>query len=125
MMQKIQTEKAPHAIGPYSQAIDSGDYIFCSGQIGIDPENGNLVEGIENQTKQVMENLKAVLSAGGCDFSNAVKVDIFITNIADFPKVNEIYESYLKEPLPARATVEVSNLPKGALIEIACIAKSE
>jgi 2-iminobutanoate/2-iminopropanoate deaminase len=122
-MQKIQTKNAPQAIGPYSQAIDSGDFIFCSGQIGLDPETSELVDGLENQTKQVMENLKQVLISSGCDFSQVVKTDIFITNISDFPKVNEIYGSYLKEPFPARATVEVSNLPKGALIEIACIAK--
>src|SRR5438105_1277226 len=121
--QPILTPAAPSPVGPYSQAIDSGDYIFCSGQIGTDPKTGNLVEGIENQTKQVMENLKSVLAATNLDFSAVVKTDIFLSDLVNYAKVNEIYGSFLKEPFPARTTVEVSKLPREALVEISMIAK--
>ena len=122
MIKKVQTTKAPSAIGPYSQAIVSGNLVFCSGQIGLDPETGNLVDGIENQTKQVMENIKAVLSAADSDLNHVVKTTIFIKNISDFATVNQIYGDYFSDHKPARSTVEVSNLPKGALIEVEVIA---
>lgn len=122
-MNEITTDKAPKAVGPYSQAIVAGSFIFCSGQIGLDPQTGNLAEGIKNQTKQVLENLSAVLEAESLNFKDVVKSEIFITNIADFTIVNEIYSRYfVSDPKPSRITVEVSNLPKGALIEISCIA---
>lgn len=125
-MKEITTNKAPKAVGPYSQAINAGSFVFCSGQIGLDPQSGNLVEGIENQTKQVLENLSAVLAAEGLSLKDVVKSDIFITSIIDFTVVNEIYGRYFSsDPKPARTTVEVSNLPKGALIEISCIACKE
>lgn len=124
MKEEIKTEKAPKAVGPYSQAIKSGDLIFCSGQIGINPIVGNLVDGgIEAQTEQVLKNLFAVLEAADLNFKNVVKTDIFITNMEDYSKVNKIYGEYFNtDPKPARVTVGVSSLPKGALIEISCIA---
>lgn len=121
-MKYISTKNAPQAIGPYSQAIIAGDFVFCSGQIGIDPKTGNLVEGIENQTKQIIENLKAVLNESGSDIDCIVKTTIFLTDINDFAKVNEIYGSFFTTHKPARSTVAISNLPKGALIEIEAIA---
>ncbi len=122
-MKEIITNQAPKVVGPYSQAVATGSFVFCSGQIGIDPETNNLVEGIENQTKQVLKNLSAVLSATQLNLENVVRTDIFITNMEDYSKVNEIYSQFFSvNPKPARLTVEVSNLPKGALIEISCIA---
>lgn len=119
----ISSAKAPAAIGPYSQAIKSGNFIFCAGQIGIDPETGQYAgEDIESQTKQCFENLKHVLLAAGANFDNVVKVHVYLTNMADFPKMNDIYATYFNKPYPARATVEVARLPKDALIEIDCIA---
>ncbi|NLI67854.1 MAG: RidA family protein [Bacilli bacterium] len=121
-MKEVFTKKAPEAIGPYSQAIVAGDFLFASGQIGIDPETGEVVEGIEAQTKQVMENLKAVLAEAGADFSNVVKFTIYLNSMDDFQTVNEIYGSFLEKPYPARATIEVSRLPKDVLVEIDAIA---
>lgn len=121
-MKEVFTKKAPEAIGPYSQAIVAGDFLFASGQIGIDPETGEVVEGIEAQTKQVMENLKAVLAEAGADFSNVVKFTIYLNSMDDFQTVNEIYGSFLEKSYPARATIEVSRLPKDVLVEIDAIA---
>ncbi|MGB9813672.1 MAG: RidA family protein [Thermovenabulum sp.] len=119
----IKTEQAPKAIGPYSQAVMVGDMLFASGQIALDPATGELVEGgIEAQATRVMENIKNILAAAGMDFSNVVKSTIFITDINNFAKVNEIYGKYFPENPPARSTIEVSKLPKGALIEIEVIA---
>ncbi len=123
MREKVHTDKAPKAIGPYSQAIDTGDFVFLSGQIGLDPETGQMKAGVEEQTHQVMRNLQAVLEAVGLDFSHVVKTTIYLQDLNDFQKVNEIYASYLQEPYPARATVQVAALPKGALVEIEMIAK--
>ena len=122
-MKKIFTLEAPEPVGPYSQAIKSNNFIFCAGQIGIDPKSGRLVEGVENQTRQVLENLKAVLRAAGVGLEKVVKTTIFLKNINDFKKVNEMYAEYFGKTKPARSTVEVSNLPKGALIEIEAIAE--
>lgn len=122
MIKIINTKKAPEAIGPYSQAIVVNGFVFCSGQIGLDPETGELAEGIENQTRQVMDNLVAVLSAAGTDLSFVVKTTIYLKNISDFPFVNSIYAEYFTTHKPSRATVGVANLPKGALIEIEAIA---
>ena len=119
----IKTSDAPDAIGPYSQAVDTGELVFLAGQIGIDPKTGQLVEGIEAQTRQAMENIKAVLDAAELTFNNVVKTTIFLVNMDDFAKVNEIYGSYLKKPYPARSTVAVKALPKGALVEIEVIAQ--
>lgn len=122
MMKAIHTSKAPEAIGPYSQAVQAGDFVFVSGQIGVDPASGDVVDGIENQTKQVLENVKAVLEEAGVGFSNVVKFTIYITSMDDFATVNDIYGSYLTKPYPARVTVEVSRLPKDVLVEIDAIA---
>ncbi len=124
MWKKVQTPKAPKAIGPYSQAIDTGDFVFLSGQIGLDPQTGQLVSNdIEDQTRQVMKNLKAVLEEAGLDFRHVVKTTIYLVDLKDFVKVNGVYQSYLEEPYPARATVQVAALPKGARVEIEMIAQ--
>jgi len=122
MFKIIQTKKAPAAIGPYSQAIRVGNFVFSSGQIGLEPKTGQLVEGIEKQTERAIENLKAILEEAGLSLKNVVKTTVYLKNIADFSQMNEIYSQFFKENKPARATVEVSNLPKGALIEIEAIA---
>lgn len=121
----IQTDKAPKAIGPYSQAISvpAGKMVFLSGQIPLDPATGQLVEGdVGPQTEQVMKNLEAVLAAAGCTFANVVRCGIFLTDLGDFGKVNEIYGRYFPANPPARATVQVSALPRGCKVEIDCIA---
>ena len=121
MVKKIHTDNAPPALGPYSQAIQAGDFLYISGQIGLNKE-GEVQEGIEKQTTQVLENLKAVLEAAGADFNNIVKFTIFLDSMEDFATVNDIYASYLSEPYPARSTVEVSRLPKDLLVEMEAIA---
>lgn len=118
MVKAIHTEKAPAAIGPYSQAIQVGDFVYISGQIGINPETNEVASGIENQTKQVLENLKAILAEANANFSKVVKFTIYIKSMDDFALVNDIYGSYLTKPYPARATVEVSRLPKDVLVEM-------
>ncbi|MCX7956041.1 MAG: RidA family protein [Patescibacteria group bacterium] len=122
MIKTITTKKAPLPIGPYNQALISENFIFCSGQIGIDPQTGKLKEGLEEQTKQILENLKAVVEEAGSSLNKIIKTTIFLTSINDFPKVNEIYEKYFKNHFPARSTIEVKGLPKQALIEIEAIA---
>jgi len=121
----IFTEKAPAPIGPYSQAILTGDTLYTSGQIAIDPKNGELMmQSIEAETIQVMENLKAVLEAAEMDFENVVKTTIFLTSMNDFLKVNTIYGAYFNEKTaPARETVQVAGLPKGVNVEISVVAK--
>ncbi|HLR16176.1 MAG TPA: RidA family protein [Bacillota bacterium] len=121
MRKEIFTENAPAAIGPYSQAIQVGDFVFASGQIGVDPKTGEAVEGIEAQTHQVMKNIQAVLTEVGADFSDVVKFTIFLDSMDDFATVNELYGSYLEKPYPARSTVEVSRLPKDLLVEMEVI----
>ncbi len=123
LKKQIQTTAAPAAIGPYSQAIRAGNFIFYSGQIPLDPATGAIVEGgIEAQTSQVMTNMRAMLHASGCDFSDVVKTTIYLTDLADFATVNEIYGECFNEVPPARACVQVAALPKGAMIEIEWIA---
>jgi len=124
MKKIIFTENAPFPIGPYSQAILSGNTLYVSGQIPVDPQSNQLViNSIEAQTKQVMENLKAILHEAEMSFENIVKTTIFITNMNDFPTINDVYQSYfLGKNTPARETVEVSRLPKNVNIEIAAIA---
>lgn len=121
-MKIIKTKKAPKRVGPYSQAIESGNFIFCSGQIGVDPESEELVEGIERQTRRVLENLEAVLTAADSSMEKVVKTTVYLANMGDYAKMNEIYAEYFSEDKPARATVEVANLPAGALVEIDAIA---
>ena len=121
MLRSVHTPKAPEAIGPYSQAIISGPFVFCSGQIGIDPAAGVLAEGIETQTRQALANIKAVLEQAGSSPDKVVKTTIFLKKIEDFAAVNKMYGEFFCSHRPARSTVEVSSLPKGALIEIECI----
>lgn len=118
----IRTEKAPAAVGPYSQAVKIEQFVFTSGQIGINPLTGQLRLGIEEQTRQILSNLAAVLSAAGSGMERIVKTTIFLTDIAEFSTVNKIYaEAFTEEP-PARSTVQVSALPLGALVEIEAVA---
>jgi len=122
-MEIIATNEAPKAIGPYSQAIRSGNTLYTSGQIALDPATGNLVDGdFAAQVHRVFENMKAVLAAGGSGFSNVVKATVYLTDLANFATLNEIYASYFGDTKPARSTVGVSQLPKGALVEIDLIA---
>lgn len=123
LKKQIQTSEAPAAIGPYSQAIQAGDFIFYSGQIPLNPASGEIVAGgIVEQTRQVMTNMRAVLHASGCDFSDIVKTTIYLTDLADFATVNEIYGEFFTDVPPARACVQVAALPKGAEVEIEWIA---
>ena len=120
----IHTEKAPAAVGPYSQAMDCGEFVFCSGQIPLVPATGLIVEGgIEAQARQMFANIQAVLNAAGLDFANVVKTTVFMTDLSQFGTLNGIYAEYFPENPPARSCVEVSALPKGALVEIEVIAK--
>lgn len=122
-LEKIETASAPAAIGPYSQGVRAGDFVFFSGQIPLDPKTGMVVSGgIENQTRQVMNNMEAVLKAAGLCFAQVVKTTIYLTDLNDFALVNEIYGSYLGGVYPARATVQVAALPKGVSVEIEWVA---
>ena len=119
----VKTGSAPDPVGPYSQAVIAGHFVFCSGQIAIEPSTGEIVTGsIEKGTAQVMDNLQAVLDAAGSSFEHAVKMTIYVKNLGDFGRINEVYGSYFGDNPPARVTVEVSALPKGANVEIDCIA---
>ena len=124
MANVIHTTNAPAAVGPYSQAIDCGDFVFCSGQIPLVPETGLVVEGgIEEQARQIFANIKAVLNAAGLDFCNVVKTTVFMTDLGQFATLNGIYAEYFPENPPARSCVQVSALPKGVLVECEVIAK--
>jgi 2-iminobutanoate/2-iminopropanoate deaminase len=119
----VETDKAPKAIGPYSQAIRTDFAIFTAGQVGFDPATGELVSNlVEEQTRQALTNLKNVLEAGGSSLVNVVKTTVFLKNMSDFSKMNAVYAEFLGETPPARSTVEVAALPKGALVEIEAIA---
>ncbi|MCS6995682.1 MAG: RidA family protein [Casimicrobiaceae bacterium] len=120
--QPIHTPSAPAALGPYSQAIVTGNLLFCSGQIGLDPATGQLREGFEAQVDQAFANLQAVIEAAGSDLSRVVKLTLFLTDLAHFATVNAKMEALFSAPYPARSTVEVSALPKGALFEVEAIA---
>lgn len=123
VMKKIESSQAPAAIGPYSQAVRAGNYLFCSGQIPLIPESGELIAGeIEEQTRQVLENLSQVLAAAGVDFGAVVKTTIYLADLGDFAVVNEIYAGFCAGVAPARVTVQVAALPKGARVEIDAIA---
>jgi 2-iminobutanoate/2-iminopropanoate deaminase len=122
----IYTESAPKAIGPYSQAVRFGNLLFVSGQIAIEPETGRLLNGpIEEQTKQVIENIKAVVTAAGMTLDDVLKTSCFLKNMEDFAKFNEVYATYFSASLPARETVEVAKLPRDMLVEISCICAKE
>ncbi len=122
MKKKIATKNAPQAIGPYSQAIQCGDFLFVSGQIAIDPKTNALVEGdIEAQTEQVLKNIAAIIEAAGMTVQNTVKCTCFLKDMNDFARFNAVYETYFGESLPARETVEVSRLPKDVRVEVSVI----
>ena len=119
----IQTERAPKAIGPYSQAVQAGNFLFLSGQIALDPRTGELVKGdVGQQTQQVLENIRGILESQKLGMENVVKVTIFLKDIKNFNRVNEVYATYFPAPAPARSTVEVARLPRDAEIEIEAIA---
>ena len=121
--ERIHTAHAPAAIGPYSQGVAVGRWVFLSGQIALDPERGRLVDGsIEEETRRVLTNLRAVLAADGLALDAIVRTTVYLTDLADFPRVNQTYAEFFQEPFPARATVQVAALPRGARIEIDAIA---
>jgi 2-iminobutanoate/2-iminopropanoate deaminase len=123
MKHSFSSDNAPKAIGPYSQAVRVGDLLFLSGQVPLDPTTGQLIEGdISAQTRRVMDNLDAVLRSAGLSFADVARTTIFLADMNDFAKVNEVYGSYFTEPFPARATVQVARLPKDARVEIDAIA---
>ena len=120
----IATAAAPAALGPYSQAVVAGDFLFASGQVPIDPATGELAgDDVETQAKQVFENLQQVLAAAGCGFADVVKTTVFLTDLGNFAAVNDIYASYFVQPYPARSCVQIGALPKGSLLEVELIAK--
>lgn len=122
-MKVLHTEKAPAAIGPYSQAIEVNGFVFASGQIPINPETGAMVEAdIKAQTRQALTNAKEVMKAAGIDLTHVVKTTVFLSDMANFAAMNEVYSTFFKEPFPARSAVAVKELPKGALVEVECIA---
>lgn len=118
----IRTTAAPATIGPYSQAIGTDGYLYCSGQLGLDPSSGDLAEGIEAQADRALRNLGAVLDAAGCTWGDVVKTTIFLADIGDFAAVNVVYAGYMPDPPPARSTFAVAALPKGARVEIDAVA---
>lgn len=125
-LQRVQTVRAPAAIGPYSQAIISAGLVFTAGQIALDPETGEMVQGgVEAQAERALENLTAVLDAAGASIGQVVKTTVFLADISDFGRVNEVYGRYFSEPYPARSAVQAAALPKGALVEIEAIARLE
>lgn len=126
-MERINTAKAPAAIGPYSQAIDSGaGIVFVSGQLPIDPASGAFPEGgIKEQTRQSLTNARAILEAAGLGLNNVVKTTVFLADMGDFGAMNEVYAQFFSEPFPARSAVAVKTLPKGALVEVECIAAKQ
>lgn len=122
MKQSINVKGAPAAVGPYAHAVKAGEMIFISGQLGLNPADGSMPEGVEAQTRQSLENLKTILAGCGSDFNHVCKTTIFLADMGDFAKVNEIYDGYFKEEVPARSCVEVARLPKDGLVEIEAIA---
>jgi 2-iminobutanoate/2-iminopropanoate deaminase len=122
----IATSDAPAAIGPYSQAVVAGDLVFLSGQIALEPKDGRLIAGsIEDETRQVLTNLRTILAADGLDLNAIVRTTVYLTDLADFPRINQTYAEYFHEPFPARATVQVAALPRGARVEIDAIARAK
>ena len=121
--ERIATQAAPAAIGPYSQAIATDQFVFASGQIALDPQSGQFVEGdVRVQTRQVLENLSAVLQAAGCSLAGVVKTTVFLTSMANFAPMNEVYAEYFTNDPPARSTIAVADLPRNALVEIEAVA---
>jgi 2-iminobutanoate/2-iminopropanoate deaminase len=120
---EVATDSAPAAIGPYSQAIEVDEFVFCSGQLGLDPLTGQLLDGIEDQTERALLNLEAVLRAAGVSTADVAKTTIFLTDLANFTTVNAVYSTHFAQPAPARSTVQVAALPRNALVEIEAIAR--
>ena len=122
-MKAISTKKAPGAIGPYSQAIQAGEFVYTSGQLGLDPETGLIPEGgIKEQARQALQNVSAILEEAGLSMANVVKTTVFLANMDDFAEMNGVYAEFFKEPYPARSAVAVKTLPKNALVEIEVVA---
>lgn len=126
MKKAILTDQAPKALGPYSQAVVANGFVFCSGQLGIDPATGDFVAGgVEEQTRRALRNLEAVLAAAGVSFEDVVKTGVFLKDMDDFARMNAVYAEFFKAPFPSRAAVQVARLPKDALVEIEAIAVSK
>lgn len=126
MKKVIATSEAPVAVGPYSQAVAVGNFLFCAGQIPLDPATGELVQGdVKTQTERVLQNVAAVLRANGMTFANVVKSTVFLTDLANFAQMNEVYSRYFAAPFPARSTIQVAGLPKGSQVEIEVVAAAE
>ncbi|WP_315510769.1 RidA family protein [Hoylesella nanceiensis] len=122
-MKTIQTTKAPAAIGPYSQAVEANGFVFASGQLGINPATGEFVEGdVQAQTRQALTNARSIMNEAGLDLNNVIKTTVFLSDMANFAAMNEIYAEFFSEPYPARSAVAVKTLPKNALVEVECIA---
>lgn len=121
-MNALNSTNAPAALGPYSQALVQGDMVFCSGQIPLNPATGEMAQGIENQTRQVLKNLTAVLAENGMTLANVIKTTVFLADLNDFTAMNEVYAQFFTQPFPARSCVQVAAIPKGSLVEIECIA---
>lgn len=119
--QAISTKSAPGAIGPYSQAIEAGGFIYTSGQLGLNPETGEFGEGVKEQTRQSLNNVKAIVETAGASMDQIIKTTVFLKDMNDFVAMNEVYSSFFSEPFPARSAVEVARLPKDALVEIEVI----
>ena len=123
MAKTIHTDKAPAAIGPYSQAVEANGFVFASGQLGINPATGEFVEGdVQAQTRQALTNARAIMNEAGLDLNNVIKTTVFLSDMANFAAMNEIYAEFFSEPYPARSAVAVKTLPKNALVEVECIA---
>ncbi|MGH2407431.1 MAG: RidA family protein [Candidatus Limnocylindrales bacterium] len=123
MNRRISTQGAPTALGPYSQGIDAGEYVFCSGQLGLDPATGQLADGLVAQAERALRNIGAVLEAGGCSFTDVVKTTVFLVDIGDFAALNAVYAGFFGDTPPARSTFAVAALPKGGLVEVEAIAR--
>lgn len=122
---QVATNKAPGAIGPYSQAIATGSWVYTSGQLGMNPETGELVEGVQEQARQALNNLKAILEEAGASLDHIVKTTVFLKDMNDFAAVNEVYSTFFSEPYPARSAIEVARLPKDGLVEIEAVARKK
>lgn len=124
-MKEIVTEKAPKAIGPYSQALDLGEWVICSGSLPVNPETGEVPQGIEEETRQSMLNIKAILEEAGLSLKNIVKTTIYLSDMNDFAKMNEVYTSFFEKPYPTRSAIQVARLPKDVKVEIEAWARKD
>lgn len=122
---QVATTKAPGAIGPYSQAITAVSWVYTSGQLGLNPETGNLAEGVQEQARQALSNVQAILEEAGASLDHVVKTTVFLKDMNDFAAVNEVYSTFFKEPYPARSAIEVARLPKDGLVEIEAVARKK